>query len=182
EKRAFIEKHGMVVWRFHDHWHRRQPDGINEGVARQLGWEKYLRPGEDAVFELPGTTLQSMAGELKEKLRASVIRVVGEPQMKVRTVGMLPGASGSAGQIRMLQRDDVDAVLAGETPEWETVEYVRDAVTAGKAKALVLLGHANSEEAGMEHCANWLKGFIAEVPIQFIPAGDPFWSPAPAKR
>ena len=25
EKRAFIEKHGMVVWRFHDHWHKRRP-------------------------------------------------------------------------------------------------------------------------------------------------------------
>ena len=31
EKRAFIEKHGLVVWRFHDHWHRRNPDGIEAG-------------------------------------------------------------------------------------------------------------------------------------------------------
>jgi len=28
EKRQFIEKHGLVVWRFHDHWHARTPDGI----------------------------------------------------------------------------------------------------------------------------------------------------------
>src|SRR5690349_5027397 len=28
EKRAFIEKHRMVIWRFHDYWHRRDPDGI----------------------------------------------------------------------------------------------------------------------------------------------------------
>src|ERR1700680_490260 len=32
EKRDFIEKHGMVVWRFHDHWHRRKPDGILAGM------------------------------------------------------------------------------------------------------------------------------------------------------
>jgi len=181
EKQAFIEKHGLVVWRFHDHWHRRQPDGITQGVAKQLGWEKYLRPGEEAVFELPETSLRSMAGDLKERLRGSVIRVVGRPQMKVRRVAMLPGAGGSAAQIRMLQRDDVDAVLAGETPEWETVEYVRDAVTAGRPKALVLLGHANSEEAGMDNCAEWLRVFITEVPVQFIPAGDPFWAPPPSK-
>jgi len=28
EKQAFIRDHHMVVWRFHDHWHRRKPDGI----------------------------------------------------------------------------------------------------------------------------------------------------------
>jgi putative NIF3 family GTP cyclohydrolase 1 type 2 len=177
EKQAFIEKHGMVVWRFHDHWHARKPDGIIEGVARKLGWEKCLRPGEAAVFDVPETTLQALAGELKTKLHASVVRVVGKPPMKVSKVAMCPGAGGSAGQIKMLQRDDVDVVLAGETPEWETVEYVRDAAAAGKSKALVLLGHANSEEAGMEYCAEWLKGFVTEVPIQFIAAGDPFWSP-----
>src|SRR6202035_3660969 len=36
EKKAFIEQHNMVVWRFHDHWHRRQPDGIYEGVVKQI--------------------------------------------------------------------------------------------------------------------------------------------------
>ncbi len=28
----------------------------------------------------------------------------------------------------------------------------------------------------MEHLAHWLAGFVSEVPIGFIPAGDPFWS------
>jgi hypothetical protein len=28
----------------------------------------------------------------------------------------------------------------------------------------------------MENCANWLRGFITEVPVEFIPAGDPFWA------
>ena len=43
-------------------------------------------------------------------------------------------------------------LVAGETREWETVEFTRDAVAAGKRKALILLGHANSEEAGMKYC------------------------------
>jgi len=177
EKLAFIEKHGMVVWRFHDHCHSHRPDLINEGMARKLGWQKFLRPDDGpAVFDLPEATLQSMAAELKAKLGASVVRVVGKPEMKVRRVAMLPGAGGSAKQIAMLQRDDVDVVMAGEVPEWETVEYVRDAVAAGKAKALVLLGHANSEEAGMVYAAEWLKGFVTEAPVEFIPAGDPFWA------
>ncbi len=77
----------------------------------------------------------------------------------------------------MLRRDDVEVLLAGESLEWETVEYVRDAIAAGKPKALILLGHVNSEEAGMEYCARWLKAFVPETPVEFIPARDPFWSP-----
>ena len=41
EKREFIEKNGMVVWRFHDHWHLRNPDGILAGVVETLGWAKF---------------------------------------------------------------------------------------------------------------------------------------------
>ena len=44
EKRAFIEKHNMAVWRFHDHWHMRHPDGIEGGVIHTLNWEKFRRP------------------------------------------------------------------------------------------------------------------------------------------
>jgi hypothetical protein len=26
-------------------------------------------------------------------------------------------------------------------------------------------------------CADWLKSFISEVPIQFVPTPEPFWNP-----
>lgn len=53
------------------------------------------------------------------------------------------------------------------------IEYVWDAMSFGKKKALIMLGHANSEETGMAYCTDWLKTFISEMPIE---AGDPFWS------
>ena len=40
EKQKFIIDHKMVVWRFHDHWHLRRPDGIMEGVLRSLHWDR----------------------------------------------------------------------------------------------------------------------------------------------
>jgi putative NIF3 family GTP cyclohydrolase 1 type 2 len=97
--------------------------------------------------------------------------------MPVSKIGMVLGAAGAARQLASLQRSDVEVLIIGETNEWETVEYVRDAVTLGKTKALIILGHAISEEGGMKYCADWLGGFISEVPIRFIPAGDPFWMP-----
>ena len=59
----------------------------------------------------------------------------------------------------------------------DDTEYVLDAAAIGKNKGQIILGHAISEEPGMEDCANWLRGFVTEVPIQFIRAGEPFWSP-----
>jgi hypothetical protein len=32
-KEKFVRDHNMVVFRFHDHWHARRPDGILEGMT-----------------------------------------------------------------------------------------------------------------------------------------------------
>ena len=52
-------------------------------------------------------------------------------------------------------------------------------VSKGKQKFLIILGHIPSEQAGMEEGTRWLKTFVTEVPIPFIPAREPFWSPKP---
>jgi creatinine amidohydrolase/Fe(II)-dependent formamide hydrolase-like protein len=69
-------------------------------------------------------------------------------------------------------------LLVGETREWETVEYAADAVSEGKRKALIVIGHVPSEQAGMEECARWLRMFVKDVPIEFVPAQQPFWTVA----
>jgi hypothetical protein len=55
------------------------------------------------------------------------------------------------------------------------VEYAADAVSEKKNKALIVLGHIPSEQAGMEECTRWLKTFVSEVPVNFVPAAQPFW-------
>jgi hypothetical protein len=46
----------------------------------------------------------------------------------------------------------------------------------------VLIGHWVSEDQGMRLCAGWLKSFVSEVPVEWIPAGDLFWRPWPGHR
>ncbi|MEJ7608285.1 MAG: Nif3-like dinuclear metal center hexameric protein [Bryobacteraceae bacterium] len=176
DKEAFIRDHKMVVWRFHDHWHLRRPDGIMQGVLRSLGWEK-LYNSETRIVKLPETTLKNLAAEVQKKLGAKVLRVVGQKEMKVTAIALQPGAAGTGGHRRMLQRSDVEVLLIGEVPEWETIEYVSDAVAQGKRKALLLVGHIPSEQPGMENCAHWLKTFIKNVPVSFVPTIEPFWTP-----
>jgi putative NIF3 family GTP cyclohydrolase 1 type 2 len=121
--------------------------------------------------------------DLSKRLATGVIRVVGDPNIKFTKVALAPGATGFANETRALESDDVETLVVGETIEWETGEYVADAVTEVKRKALIVLGHVPSEQARMEECARWLKTFITEAPIEFIPTRDPFWSPkiAPGK-
>jgi putative NIF3 family GTP cyclohydrolase 1 type 2 len=176
EKRAFIEKHGLVVWRFHDHWHMRKPDGIEAGNVHALGWEKFQRPDNQYLFMLPETTVRALAAEVAKKLNSSVVRVVGNPEMKVTKVGFSPGAAGSEREIHALEQDDVQVLMVGETREWETVEYAADAMSEGRQKALIVIGHVPSEQPGMEECAHWLKGFVKDVPVEFVPTKQPFWT------
>jgi putative NIF3 family GTP cyclohydrolase 1 type 2 len=105
------------------------------------------------------------------------MRVVGNPDMKVTKIAMTPGFAGFVRETHALEQDNVEALLTGETREWETVEYAADAVTEGKRKALIVIGHIPSEQAGMEECVRWLKTFITGTPIEFVPAKQPFWVP-----
>jgi putative NIF3 family GTP cyclohydrolase 1 type 2 len=176
-KRAFIEEHGLVIWRFHDHWHRMKPDGIEAGMARTLGWEKFQDSSNQYAFSIPETDLEHLSADLKNRLKIHIMRVVGDPKLKVKKVALVPGASGFAKETRALEISDVQVLITGEPREWETVEYVADAVTEGKPKALIILGHIPSEQAGMEECVRWLRTFVTEVPIEFVPARELFWAP-----
>ena len=182
EKRAFLLNHGMVVWRFHDHWHRRKPDGILAGMVHAMGWEKYQQEENPYLFTMPERTLEALAAEVAKKLGSPVLRVVGEPGMKVTRIAFSPGSAGFVRETRALEMDNVEVLLVGETREWETVEYAADAVTEGKRKALIVIGHVPSEQAGMEECARWLKTFVKEVPIEFVPTRQPFWTLAERER
>ena len=174
QKLTYIREHHLVVWRFHDTWHLRQPDGILVGMVDQFGWKQYQSKTNPHLFTLPPTTVGQVAASLQARTGARAIRIVGDPAMPVTEVELLPGAAGSDKQIKALQQDDVELLVAGESREWETVPYVQDAAAEGRHKALILLGHEVSEEAGMVECARWLRTIFPGLPIAFIPASEPF--------
>ena len=178
EKRAFIEKNRLVVWRFHDHWHLRKPDGILAGMVQALGWEKYQSAENPHLFAVPETTLEKLAADVAQRLNTPVLRTVGNPEMKVTRLALSPGSAGFERETQALEMDNVEVLLVGETREWETVEYAADAVSEGKRKALIVIGHVPSEQAGMEECVRWMKTFVKDVPIEFVTTKQQFWTPA----
>jgi putative NIF3 family GTP cyclohydrolase 1 type 2 len=176
-KQDFIRKNGLVVWRFTDHWRLRTPDPFATGLARTLGWTRYQVGNDVARYDVPSITLGSLVDDLAKRLQSRAgIRVVGDPQSRVRRIALLPGVTALAATMRTLPECDV--VLAGETREWESVEYAQDTVASGQKKGLIMVGRVASEEPGMNLCAEWLKGLVPEVPVRWIAAGDPYWRPA----
>ena len=173
-KKDFIRKNGLVVFRFSDNWRARKPDPFATGLAQTMGWTKYQAGGDPSRYDVPATTIGALAENLATRLKARAgIRVVGDPKSPVRRIAMLPGVSPLAATLKALP--DCDLVLAGETREWESVEYAQDAVAAGQKKGLIMLGRVLSEEPGMNVCADWLKKLMPEIPARWLPAGDPYW-------
>jgi putative NIF3 family GTP cyclohydrolase 1 type 2 len=177
-KLDFCRQHDIVSFHFHDHWHAHQPDGIAVGMARELGWEKNADPNNIRLFSFPSPTpLAPFAKDMLTRLKIRTMRVVGRPDLPIRRAIASWGYVSEFPGIPLLARPDIDVLIVGETREWELVEYAQDTMSSGRKKALILLGHVVSEQAGMKYCAEWLKTFIPEVPIEFMAAPEPFWNP-----
>jgi putative NIF3 family GTP cyclohydrolase 1 type 2 len=176
-KKEFVRKNGLTVFRFTDHWRARKPDPFATGIAQLMAWTKYQAGGDASRYEIRAITIGELADELAKRMKARAgIRVVGDAQTRVRRIALLPGVSALAATVALLP--DCDLVVAGETREWESVEYAQDTVSAGQKKGLIMLGRAMSQDPGMNVCAGWLKELVPEATVRWLPAGDPYWRPA----
>ncbi len=176
-KNAFIDQHKLVVIRLSDHWRLREPDPLAAGLARAMGWTKQQVGRDPRRYDIMPMTVDVLVRVIGKNLGATGgIRVVGDPRTSVRRIGLLPGSTPIQASLAMLP--EVDAIVAGEVREWESVEYARDVVAAGHKKALILIGRVLSEDPGMQACADWLKTVVPGVPVRHIAVGDPYWRPA----
>ena len=174
-KIKFINDNKLIIFRFHDHIHRMKPDGIYAGMIEKLGWQKNMADSSMIHFKFAPQKLSAFIGRLKSTYSGNSFRVIGNPDMSVTDVALAVGAPGSAAHLQLLQDKNTQLLIAGEAPEWETYQYVYDARLQGKNKAVIFLGHALSEEAGMNYCTRWLKGFLPKnLTIEYIQNGSSF--------
>ncbi|MEO5741241.1 MAG: Nif3-like dinuclear metal center hexameric protein [Vicinamibacterales bacterium] len=174
----FMRQHNIVVFRIHDHMHSQRPDFTYVGSARDIGLDpKYETAPNSHRFIIPETTLGALAADVKKRSGSRAIRVVGDPSARISRIRLGVGYATPP-----INDPDVDVVISGEQQETDTAldspEYVLDAVALGVNKGWIMLGHTISEEAGMLEMAQWIKGFIPEVPVQLVTAREPFWAPA----
>ncbi|MGQ8336949.1 Nif3-like dinuclear metal center hexameric protein [Sunxiuqinia sp. A32] len=187
-KKNLIEANGLVLYRFYDNWNSMEVDGQLLGLAKALDWDQYhiydsIDGGEEynrknKYFMLPETALRDKVIEIKEKLNIQGIRVEGDPGTKIRKAALSHGMFKISELQEFLSDPEVDLIVIAEAIEWESCEYFRDFLSwKGNDKAMILIGRDASEDPGYGEVASWLKSFIPEVSIDWIPAKEPFWVP-----
>jgi len=115
-----------------------------------------------------------VARHVQQKLGTQNVVVVGERYLRVKSIGDCAHILSSV----LPALESCDVALVGETPQHDTFEYVRDALALGERKGVVMISHEGLEEWGMELCAGWLKPLVPELPVEWIPTGDPFLVPS----
>jgi putative NIF3 family GTP cyclohydrolase 1 type 2 len=173
-KKDLLKKHSIVVWRFHDYWHTHRPDGVLMGVLTKLGWQNFHNSENPRMVVIPAMSLEDLIGHTKKSLGIRQVRYIGDPKQICKRIGLIPGAAGGRSQIELLQKEKPDVLIVGEVSEWETAEYVRDAQAMKLPMSLIVLGHAESEEPGMEWLVSWLQPKVKEIKVSHVPSHYPF--------
>lgn len=169
-KAALLEKHGIAVWRNHDYVHSLDVDGVQAGVVDELGWNAYFK--ENPILEIPSTSLRKLISYIKSKMKVPALRYVGDLDQSISKVLLLPGAMGGRRQIEITMKEKPDVIIVGESPEWETPEYVRNANEMGEKLSLIVIGHSASEEGGSEFMAKWIKKNFPEIKTTHQSSGN----------
>lgn len=187
-KKKLLEENGIVVWRDHDHMHgsggpgvkiHTETDYIYHGIMRELGWDDYVE-GETTKplwFRIPETDVRSVAKLFLEKFDLTGLRVVGDPDAKVSTVFVCEHINGRGPMDAEKVKDaaKADVLVPLEIVDWTVSEYVRDSAQLGFGKAILEMGHFNTEELGMKYMVKWLPEAIGEdIPVYFVKSGDSF--------
>lgn len=173
-KRKLLDENNIVVFRYHDYIHSIKPDPVVMGVVEKLGWQKFINEDNPRIVTLPSRKLSGLCKEVKTKLGSEQIRYIGSGDMSCSKVGLMVGASGGNSHISLLGSTDIDVIIVGEIHEWETSEYIRDAISAGQNRALIVAGHAPTEEPGMEWLARWLQPQMTRIKVTHVPGVSPF--------
>lgn len=192
EKTALLEQYGLTVWRFHDHMHMHKPDLVFGGMTRQLGWEAYDIGDQiktsthldrnhhlSTLWELPDMPFREVVAILKEKIGLEQVSYVGNPDAIIRRASVTfheYDREPHQAYIQIMNDLDIDLMIPGESVNWTTQYYIRDAAALGKNKVLLLIGHFNVESLGMKDLAERFIPRVTQnaVKTAYIPAGDSY--------
>ena len=185
-KKQLLEESGIVVYRDHDHMHgpggpmakvHTETDYIYYGIMKELGWEA-CRMGEETKplwYKVPKTTAGALSGQLLGAFDLTGARLVGDPETEVQTVFLCEHVQGRGDYETIAKAAEADLMIPLEIVDWTLTSYVRDACQLGMPKAILEMGHFNTEELGMKYLAKLLPEVTgADVPVKFIKSGDTY--------
>jgi len=181
-KKKLIDEHGLVLWRFNENYKAISSNPRLNALARALGWSGHedkaatqnVAKPRAGIYGIPEVPLGALARQAAKNTGARTLRSLGDPEVRIKMVALLPGYVTDAQMMAAVRDRDVDAVVCGEACQWEAFEYAEDWITQGWGKGLIMLGVAASEDPGAKAIASWLQTFLTDVPSVGIADGEPY--------
>lgn len=172
-KLDWAKRNNIVVWRIHDAAHAHKPDFIATGFNKALGWPLVEGAAPRRLWSVPPGTLDGVAKYVAKTLNARSVRVIGDRNLPVSRV-----ASGGHGLLQNMAalQSEADCILVSETREYDSFEYVRDAIDTGAKKGAIFISHQSGEDEGMREFASWVTPLVPELRVQYIPTTDEYWT------
>lgn len=183
-KKALLDKYDITIWRNHDYIHSGIPvgdryiDGIFYGFMKYIGWDKYQINNDNffLCFDIPTRKVCDIANEIITKFNlngAKIIGNIGMPVNKIAVCGHIMGENNEL--INQINDSDIDLIIALELIDYTVSEYIEDISEEFGDKAMLTVGHFNTEEPGMEYMLEYLAEAIKDdnkIPKYFIKSGD----------
>lgn len=172
EKKAFLEKTGVTVFRFHDYAHWMDPDLICRGELKYMAlngrYEKGDYFGVNRFVLDEEMTAAEIALHLQKTLGIQHVRIAGCADKKGKTISCCFGTPGHVAE----ELEACDFVLTGEICEWKEGELARDYAEFGYNKAILVLGHIGSERDGMALLRDILCEKHPEFQTRYFECGE----------
>ena len=160
EKEVYIREHRLTVWRDHDHMHTHQPDSIFTGVIKYLGWESYFNTEISGmmpffyVFDIPECTVSELGEELKEKIGMNGVRIVGNPEDKMKRVAIVAHLYPNSAMVDEIKEDGYYHSYDMEIMKYMETENI-DAIIPGEMRF--------EEADGTKHILAVSSGFVEMI-------------------
>lgn len=183
-KKQLLDETGIVVWRDHDHihagldWDGRRVDGIFYGLAEELGWTQYLaEEGQFNTYVIPRTPTREVAQYLMEKMGLKCMKTMGNIDGYSEKIYLPFHIIGPAdnSELAHIEENNIDTLMCAEITDFTVAIYMRDGAQLGLPKAVLVPGHFNIEEPGMQWFGEvYLPTILPDIPVSYVQAGDSY--------
>jgi putative NIF3 family GTP cyclohydrolase 1 type 2 len=176
-KTALLAEHACAVVWAPLLWDAGDPATRSAAMAIAAGLEVTPAPGADqaVVADVPPAPLGALLQRLLPAWKARRALVTGSRDRPVERVALIAGVASPAQLEAVLDDPHVDAILVGDTVEWEGTPFMQDQQTAGRDVPLVAVGALLSEQPANAAVAERLRGLDADVRVETLT--DSAWTP-----
>jgi len=171
KRRRLLDDHGIVVYRSHSNWDALPEDGVADQAIVALGIGGLTVHASQKFFRVHRLArpmaVKDLAACAQKGLGVPCTRMFGDGNREITRFAFLIGGFGE-NQIHMPQAAvemGAEALIIGEMSEFVVIAALECGVP------VIETLHSYSEIPAIKRQAEILRGYLPDIPVQYIPSG-----------